>query len=70
MEALKHDVKQYMDSTVAENARAEAAEAECGRLVEALEGIANQDAGWRPGWVHWAHMARATLAARVKEQQA
>ena len=36
MEALKHDVKQYMDSTVAENARAEAAEAESARCLTAM----------------------------------
>ena len=70
LEQANHNAEEFERKWYLTQDRAEAAEAECGRLVEALEGIANQDAGWRPGWVHWAHMARAALAARAKEQQA
>ena len=51
-------------------ARAEAAEAEVARLSSALSQIAEQDAAFKPGWIHWAEMARIALAARTKEQQA
>lgn len=58
---------QRINDTAKLEARAEAAEAEVARLESALAEIAEQDAAWRPGWVHWSAKARHALAARTKE---
>ena len=78
LEALKHDVKQYMDSTLAENARAEAAEAECARLREDADRFRFIAAQPTDEWMSvsgdlfrtLAEAVDASMAARTKEQQA